>query len=203
MKIFKLMKKRVSVRGYSKKKVPIEKLNKILEAAIWGPSLSGFQVGFYVVIKKGAIKNKISKILEENLKKLGVIGRVAYIPSTMKALKSCSILIAVYASTRFKRLISTFAKYTEPKNTNNIYVKLAEQAEICAVSASIQNMILLIEELGLASCWLHTPLFCEQEINKLLSINKKLIAFLAIGYPKKKELRAPRLPIKETIWMIE
>ncbi len=198
MKLLNLIKKRATTRNYTKKIVSKKKINIILDAASWGPSLGGFQVGIFVVIRNKKIKDKINDILKKRLKRLGVVGRAVFVPSTMSSLETCSILIAIYTSGKFEGLISSFAKYTTKNKKNNIFVKLAQQAEISAVSASIQNMTLIIEEMGLGSCWLNIPLFCEAEIKKLLKIDNKLVAFLAVGNFTKKEKRATRLSIDQT-----
>lgn len=199
MRLSSLIKRRASVRDYRKRAVSRKVVNKILESGIWGPSLGGEQVAFFTVIRNKKIKHAIILLLEKNLKKLGILGRVVFVPSTMKALKSCDTLIAIYNNGRFRNLVGHFAKYVAKNQNDNIYLRQAEQAEMCCISASIQNMILRIEDLGLGSCWLHTPLFCESEIKKVLKIDMKLVAFLAVGYPKTREKRSRRISKKQFI----
>ncbi len=65
-------------------------------------------------------------------------------------------------------------------------------------------MILVAESLGVGSCWLDTPLFCEKEINKLLGIkDEKLIAILTLGYPAEKGRRSKRKSLSETVRFID
>jgi nitroreductase len=156
------------------------------------------QPSIFVVIKKEKIKNKIFEILEKKLKKLGISGRMIFIPTTMQAVKSAPVLIAIYNTGQFKNLVYKFARFANKPQCSK-HIKIAEQAEISAVSAAIQNMILTIEELGLGSCWLHMPLYCEREINSLLGIKNKLVAFLALGYPAEKGERSSRKSFKNLV----
>ena len=166
MNLQELIEKRSSTRKYMEKNIRRSDLLKIIRAGIWGPSLSGFQPCIFVVVINKKIRIKICNILENKLKILGIIGRVIFIPTTIKALKSSDVLIAVYNSGRFKSTVRKFSNYVT-KDENNIYLKLAEQAEISACSAAVQNMILVAESLEIGSCWLHVPLFYKNEIIKL------------------------------------
>lgn len=201
MEILNLIKKRSSIRTYQNRKVSDKKLKQIIEAAVWGPSLVGFQPGSFVIIKDNKTKKALTELLKKNLKKLGVSGRVIFMPKTIHAIETAPILILAYSSNRFVKLLSRFYKYGEASK-QEYYLKIAEQAETSAVSAAIQNMILTIESMGLASCWLHLPLYCEAHINKLLKTKNKLIALLTIGYAKEKGKRSNRNLFNETIRII-
>jgi nitroreductase len=201
MKLVDIIRKRSSVRYYKNKRVPSGILLKILEAGRWGPSLATIQPSVFIVVSKKEIKNKVCEIVDKRLKKLGIGGRIVFMPTTMKAIRSAPLLIFIYNSGKFRNLISKFVKFVNVTKSNK-YVKLAEQAEISAISAAIQNMILLIEEFRLGSCWLHMPLYCEQEINKLLGIKNKLIAILALGYPAEKGRRSARKSFSDLVRFI-
>lgn len=196
MRIQDLIAKRSSTRYFLEKAVPQRTLEKILKAGLWGPSLMGLQTLRIKVIYNPDLKNQILQILSKKLSKLGVCGRVMFVPSTLTAINNAPTILCIYSSQEFKNIIQRFAKYKN-KSPNNFYVRIAEQAEICAISAAIQNMILTIEHLKLGSCWLHIPLYCEKDINVLLKTNEKLVALLAIGFPKIKNKRSPRKKLTE------
>jgi nitroreductase len=194
MNLLKTIITRSSVRDYSNKDISNRILKKILNAGIWGPSLSSLQVARFIVIKNKFKKGQISNLIENKLGEMGICGRAMFLPTTLQAIKSCNILIAIYSSCEFQAVIEKFSVKIGKLPKNNHYIKLAKQAEISAISAAIQNMILMIENLALGSCWLHMPLYCEEEINKILKIKKinRLVAMLAVGYPKSKVSRSPR-----------
>jgi len=74
---------------------------------------------------------------------------------------------------------------------------------ICEVSASIQNMMLMAEEEGLATCWVGA--FDEKEVAKILDLpgNLSPIAIVPVGYPAKKPEAPPRVSKKEAIKFIK
>lgn len=202
MNILRVIKKRTSIRKFLDKPIAPKILQKILDAGIWGPSLARLQPVRFFVTENASKKNVLGHILEKKIAKLGVSGRIIFGPTTITALESAPLLIAVYNTGEFKKLIGRFACFVNQAK-NNRYLKVAEQAEISAISAGIQNMVLTIEDLGLASCWLHVPLYCQREINKVFNTNYNLIAILAIGYPAVQGKRSPRRPRTELITYYE
>jgi len=70
---------------------------------------------------------------------------------------------------------------------------------ICDVSASIQNMILLVHEQGLGTCWIGA--FDEKEVIKILNLAENLrpIAIVPVGYPSEKPSVPARISKKEAI----
>ena len=67
---------------------------------------------------------------------------------------------------------------------------------ICDVAASIQNLMLVATELGLASCWVGA--FNSEQVVKILKLTENLtpIALVPVGYSAE-ELTAPRRVDKE------
>ena len=193
MSLNKIIRNRSTVRNFTKRIVPNSSLRVILEAGVWGPSLMGKQILRVKVLRGELFRNKILDLLGSKLSKLGICARVLFTPSTMKAIKTANVLLAIYSSGDFSRLIGKFSKF-EGMKTLRTHRELSEQAELCAVSASVQNMILQAEELGLGSCWLHLPVYFSKELNRMLDVRRdwKFICILAVGFPWKREKRARR-----------
>jgi len=74
---------------------------------------------------------------------------------------------------------------------------------ICDVSASIQNMMLMAEEEGLATCWVGA--FDENEVAKILNLSKDLrpIVIVPVGYPDEKPLAPPRVSKEEAVKFVK
>lgn len=201
--ILNLVKSRKTTREYNNKVISDDILNKILLAGIWGPSLLNKQPGKFLVIKNYKTRKKIYSMVNRRNQKLGLSGRVIFFPTTLTALRNAQILIAIYNTGDFKKSLDKFILLAAKHRTQvDLYKKIVEQAEISAISAAIQNMILQIEALGLGSCWLHMPLFCEKEINVLLKTNNRLVAILALGYSKSKVSRCERQSFSEIVKII-
>ncbi len=195
MDILKLIKTRKSIRKYKNKPIPKKIINKIIEAGIWGPSVPSFlriQPWKFVVINNKKIINKISKIILQKSRK-SKAGVNILLHSGANIINNAPLLIAVYNSGDMLKIKNRFkAVYTN-------FSEVIEKAQLSAISAAIQNMLLMAEDSGIGSCWLDTPLFCKKEINRLLKTKNELVAILALGYPAEKGKRAPRKPISEAV----
>ncbi len=74
---------------------------------------------------------------------------------------------------------------------------------ICDVSASIQNMMLLVHKEGLGTCWVGA--FDENAVIKILNLPKNLrpIAIIPVGYPAEKPSAPPRVSKTEATEFIK
>lgn len=196
MDILKLIKKRKTIRKYQDRPIPKRILNKIIEAGIWGPSVPSFLKiqpwKFIVITDKTVIKEFASVILKKSKKSKAGVNIMLH--SAANIIGGASAVIMIYNSKELERIKEKFKE---------IYLKFAKiinTAQLSAISAAIQNMILVAENLGIGSCWLDTPLFCEKEIGKLLNVKEDgLIAVLTLGYPAEQGKRSPRKPLSETV----
>jgi len=150
---------------------------------------------FIISCDKKIIKN-ISEIVFEKSKHLGA-GANILVSAASRIISGTPAVILIYNSEDLKKIQN---KYKE------VYANFGDiisRTELSAISAAIQNMILVAESLKVGSCWLDTPLFCKKEINKLLGINDELVAVLTLGYPAENVKRSPRKPLSETVKYIK
>lgn len=191
MDIESLIKNKCTIRRYVDKKIPKKIINKVIDAGIWGPSLlgGGFQPWNFVVIQDKSIILKISVILEKKAENMGT-GANTILRLSSKTFHNAPLLIAVYNNSTLVNFI---------RKINNSFVKIAKYAEVSAIAAAIQNMVLVAHRLGIGSCWHDSPLFCEKKINKLLMIKDKLVAVISLGYPMEKGKRTVRKATNEVV----
>jgi len=167
----KVIKTRRSHRFYSNRPVEREKLEKIIELAMWAPSAMNRQQWFFVVVTG------------ERLKKLIEIVQKGYDHILPRLQMFFSETPGVIEQTKrfFKNLggapAAVFAYYTP---TGDDY------SDVQSVSAAIQNMLLAAHALGLGTCWMTGPVHVEDEINSALGVvGKKLVAVITVGYQQK------------------
>lgn len=191
MDILELIKNRRTIRKYKNKPIPKKIVDKIIQAGIWGPSLMapGFQPWKFVFISDQTVINKIGDILFKKSLTRGV-GRNAILKMASETINNSPMIVVIYNTL----IVSSFAKRINIK-----YYKFSKIAEISAISAAIQNMILTAEQSGIGSCWLEAPMFCSRELNNLLSIHDELVAVVTMGYPAEEGKRSPRRPLKEVL----
>lgn len=191
MDVLTLIKNRRSIRRYQNKQIPKRILNKIIEAGVWGPALlaPGFQPWKFIVIRNKGLIIKIATVILKKSKKVG-IGISVILRISAETIFNAPILIVVYNSSP----LVNFAK-----KIDETHIKFAQMAELCAISAAIQNMVICADNIGIGSCWLDTPLFCSKKISQLLNVEDNLVAILTFGYPAEKGRRSSRKPISETV----
>lgn len=67
MSILKIIKERRSIRGFQKKEIPREVINKLIEALIWAPSAGNLQSRKFYFIFNSGTKEKLAKAaLDQN-----------------------------------------------------------------------------------------------------------------------------------------
>ncbi len=189
MDILSLIKNRSTVRVYQDRPVPRELLDAIIEAGRWGPSVVGRQPWKFVVVTERAAIASLCETISSQARSLGVAGR-SVLQSTVKALSSAAALIGVYNTAESSR-------FTERVETR--LVPVARIAEIEAIAACIQNMLLVAEALGVGSGWFDTPLLFSDQLRAVFREPHELVAILAFGYAAEAGRRAPRKPMDNLI----
>ena len=81
--------------------------------------------------------------------------------------------------------------------------KLFDCANIQAIGAAIQNMILKATDLGIGSLWICDVFACYQQVCKDYYKEGQLIAAIALGYPADVNTKTTRKPLDELIIKIQ
>jgi len=180
-----LIKNHAALRIYSKRTISDGKIKKIIEAGIWSSSIHGFQPWEFVALKN---KKKIGIIAKYVLRASESVGRGAnfLLKSTAKTIENAPLIILIFNNQKF----STFSRKYFIMDKK--YFNIADVSEKEAIGAAIQNMLLMADTLGVGNCWTITPLFCEDEIKRLVNNNNQLLAILTFGYAKDSIKRSRR-----------
>jgi len=188
--IEKVIKERRSHRIYQDKPVEKEKLEKLIELAMWAPSAMNRQQWFFVVVGGQKLKNLL-KTIEKSYD---------YILPRLEMFFAETPKVIAFTKQFFKNLgnapVAIFAYYTP---TGDDY------SDVQRVSAAIQNILLAAHAMGLGTCWMTGPVHMEKEINEILGIEgKKLVAVITVGYPAKNPPVPPRRDCeKKVVWMLD
>lgn len=185
-----VIKTRRSHRFYLEKPVEREKLEKMIELAMWAPSAMNRQQWFFVVVAGERLK-RLLNVIEKGYD--FILPRLQrFFAETPKVIDQTKRF--------FKNLgnapAAVFAYYTP---TGDDY------SDVQSVAAAIQNMLLAAHAMGLGTCWMTGPVHVEEEINKALGIEgKKLVAVITVGYPAKQPPVPPRRDNeKKVVWMVD
>lgn len=178
--IYELIKARRSIRSYKKDSIPQEILDRILEAGLWAASSKNLQNWKFFVLtgekrdqylihsQKSwlAIKDSLEKRLKPSLYRF--TERFFY------TLGDAPVVLMAFAET---------------SNVGQI------QSQIGNVYLAIENIVLAAQSEGLGTCIMGSPLEIENDVRRLLGVDKKelkLVCGLTIGYPNHSPPAPPR-----------
>lgn len=171
-----------AIRKFKNISIQHRLIKKIVDAGIWAPSVLAFQPWEYILISdEKLIKSMASVCRNEAHKFPSIAERILLITSNV--ISESKFLIAVYNN---RKLSNHIKKYGMK------WVKYLNNAELLSIGASVQNMYLVANYLGLGAVWLDSPCLLETKINHMLDSKLKLVTLLAIGYPNMKSIRSKR-----------
>jgi nitroreductase len=184
MSVLDIIKARRTIGAMQDKDVSENAINLMLEAGTWAPNHKKTEPWKFRVFT-GDSRVRLGDEMERIMKqKTGHLSEEEALKKTTKAKKGplrAPVIIAVAVS---------------PSG------KVPEIEEISAVAASIQNMLLVAEEQGLATIWRTGEIVYQSELNDFLSLEEgdKLLGLIYVGHPNK-EASSKRIPYQDkTIW---
>ncbi|AWB11053.1 Nitroreductase [Thermodesulfobium acidiphilum] len=169
MSILEIIKSRRSVRKYKDKNVEPEKIDRLIEAAIWAPSAMNSQPWAFTVIQDRSTLKVLSdnskKFLIENMNKFKVLEKY----KSMLEKDDYNIFYNAPA------LITIYAK------SYGLYPK-----EDCALAA--ENLMLEAHAIGLGTCWIgfaREYMDLEETKTKFnVPLDYSVVAPIIVGYPE-------------------
>jgi len=187
---------RRSIRKYQSTAISRESIEKIIQAGMQAPSPKNRQPWRFVVIE-GAAKNgmieAMNKGLERELRQPSLPKSKQYIAGTRHTI---SIMEQTPVTIFIINPCNTMLDYQKDWETH-IY----EAANLQAVGACIQNMLLTATELGIGSLWNCDIYFAYEELLKWLDTKEQIVAAVSFGIPDECPEARPRKDIDElTEW---
>ena len=215
--IFEVMSTMRAMRRLRPDRVPDELLEKLVQAASWGPSGSNLQAYEFVVVTDRGVMERLAKLWSQSVEAyLASVGRVtpaAQDDGVRRALlyqrehfhETPALIVACYRSSRLdprtaRRLLSSFS----PGDA----LRLAARArrinllgEASSVYPGVQNILLTARALGLGAVITVWHLMLEHEWKKELGIPKDVNTFavIPIGWPRGRFGPVKRRPATEVI----
>jgi len=174
--VIQAIKKRRSVRSYTRDRIPHEVLETLLEAATWAPTGANMQQWRFVVVESPEMLERFITVADEqywawaNKQKDSWLGKIrAQLDQTLSA-DDPDYDPVFYGGSAIVWVIAT----------------RSGAATECA--AACQNMMLAAHSLGLASCWVGFGNMArtDPELEALLELGEKEkpLEPIVFGYPK-------------------
>ncbi len=184
---------RRSIRKFKALPVETEKLEAILQAALKAPSGKNKQPWKYVVLT-GERKNEMVGVMLQGIEQIekSLFGKkivgLADAKNTAKIMKEAPVVIMVldrFSKNLFKMMLPTD--------------KIAATINALSIGASIQNLLLEAQALGLGTLWIGNTFFAYDSLMKWLNTKHSLVSAIAVGYPNQTPLPRPRKEFDEMI----
>ncbi len=184
---------RRSIRNFLEKDIPLELLYEILNAGREAPSAKNRQPWKYIVFgneKKKELLQAMKAGLDREDKGITDLPKsrfgISDAKNTLRIMSEAPIIIIVLNT----NAISPFLKINNDE-------RISEICDSLAIGASIENMVLTAEDMGLGTLWIANTCFAYSELVEYLDTDKQLVGAIAIGYPNEKPVKRPRKSLEE------
>ena len=193
MNVYDAIVSRRSTRKYLNKAIEDEKLNKILDAAIYAPSGGNSQTNHFFVIKNRKILKVLEAIVQEEFAKM------EYSEDMYKSLKN-SIHLSKQGDYHFFYEAPVLIVVANKKDYGN---------NIADTACALENMMIMANNLDLGSCWINqlrwlneNPRLVEYFKNLGMKDEEAIYGALSLGYPASDDGLPQRNPLPRTGNMI-
>lgn len=184
MELLEALKERRSYRSYLDRPVEEEKLQAVLEAGTWAPSVMNLQPWKFYVIRNLQVKERLKAACQETLQKI-------YQASGWKWVSKFSIEFLTQAP-----VIIVVAG--DPAKTGaDQFLPGRGVGYAFSCCAAVQNMHLAAHALGLGTLWF--TLYETPVVKELLNIPSELdvVSMVVLGYPSEPPLVTKRKGLEE------
>jgi len=177
--IFSIIKSRRSIRSFKPDQVTDDVINQIIEAGRWAPSSANSQPWDIIVVKNSKTKELIQKSVKRVITRIKEFRDFPFLRTfTGDYMLEAPVQLVICGDPRFQ-YVSMMNKVDEDA---------VQFALWGSVGMAIQNMLLMIHELGLGS--LVFTDFYPSEVKKILEMPDplKVICILPVGYPNETKI---------------
>ncbi len=192
-----LINNRRSVRKFLNKEISLEIIKEMLEAGRMAPSAKNRQPWKYIVFGNKQKRELLDGMelglkREEEAKQLlpKSVSGILDAQNTLAIMREAPIIILV---------LNTNGK--SPFLTVDNDERITEICDTLSIGASIENILLRAEELGLGTLWIANTCFAYSELVEYLQTDKQLVGAIAVGYANENPGPRPRKALEEIVEM--
>lgn len=174
MELMEAIKNRRSIRKFTDEPVPREKIEKLMEAAMWAPSGQNLQPWYFVALTK---KEDLSYLFAE-------MGTTAFTERKKLEARFKNNPEVIEETMEFLNAMGgastiVLAFLNKPDYRDDMVPSCVE-----SVSAAMQNMVLAAYAEGLGSCWVEAVCLAGDALrDRFAPDHGKLIGGIILGYP--------------------
>ena len=186
---------RRSIRKYTNQPVEKAVIEEVIRAAALAPSAKNRQPWKYLVYA-GAEKEKLVDQMEIGLYREREVSPIlpesafglpdAY--NTLRIMREAPVILVV---------LNTNGR--NPYKEIDTDRRISEICDSLSIGASIENLILKAEDLGLGTLWIANTFFAYPELVEYIGTEYQLVSAVALGYPAEAPAARPRKPLEEIV----
>ena len=186
---------RRSIRKYQDREVPTEYIEQLIDAARMAPSAKNRQPWKYIVYTRDG-KQKLTDAMAKGIER-EESGEakfpdfrygIADAKNTVRVMREAPVVIVVL-NTNGK---SPFIPVKEDG-------RIVEQCDALSIGASIQNMLLRAQELGLGTLWIANTCFAYNELIEFIGTDNQLTGIVAVGAANEAPPKRPRKALRDVV----
>lgn len=186
---------RRSIRKFQEKDVPIELLNKILDAGRVAPSAKNRQPWRYLVFANEH-KKQLLKAMECGLQREEK--GITDLPKSRHGLLDAKNTFAIMQEAPVIIVVLNTNGRSPFLPVDNDE-RITELCDTLSIGASVENMLLAAEEVGLGALWIANTCFAYQELMSYLNLEGQLVCAVAVGYANENPKQRPRKNLSEIV----
>lgn len=186
---------RRSIRKFLKKDISKEIIESIIDAGRMAPSAKNRQPWKYIVYG-GTNKDELLAYMEKGLLReeqgepiLPDSGQgIADAKNTLKIMKEAPVIIIVLNTNG-----------TTPFAEIDADHRVTEICDTLSIGASIENILLKAEEIGIGTLWIANTCFAYPELVSYLKTTHQLVGAIAVGYANESPMPRPRKELTDIL----
>lgn len=186
---------RRSIRKFQDRNVPTELINQILDAGRVAPSAKNRQPWRYIVFAN-EYKNQLLEAMECGLKReeegITDLPKSQYgildAKNTLAIMQKAPVIVVVLNTNGRSPFL--------PVDNDE---RIVEQCDLLSIGASVENMLLMAEDLGLGALWIANTCFAYKELTSFLNTKEQLTCAIAIGYADESPKQRPRKDLGDIV----
>jgi F420 biosynthesis protein FbiB-like protein len=192
-----LVQSRRSVRRYQARPIPIEVLERVLEAAIWAPSAHNRQPWRFCVVTSDEAKKQLSARMADQWRSDLSADEADPVFIERRIAISHARLTGAAALVVASLTMEQMDLYSDTRR-NHAEWTMAVQS----VALACQNLLLAAHYYGLGACWMCAPLFVPELVSRVLQLPAawEPQALITLGYPAEEKVKERAPLATRVIW---
>lgn len=185
---------RRSIRKFQNKRIPKEVIMLMIDAGRMAPSAKNRQPWKYIVYE-GCPKEALLACMEQGIareEQNPILPNSQHgIPdakNTLKIMKEAPVLILVLNTNG-----------TTPFTEIDADHRVTEICDTLSIGASIENILLKAEEIGIGTLWIANTCFAYPELTAYLKTESQLVGAIAAGYANESPMPRPRKELSDIL----